>query len=311
MQLNLLDYITYLREHRTPSPETLERYNKTIKAIGIAEVDSDKLPELYKLLLTQLPDKGYAYVLSYLKILSAWLHKNGSNLTKEINYYTLMDEAKKLVGSRDSYSDQELNLLFASTHGAAHDELRKAMVLMLYSGLRIGACYPINYADFRKVEGYDLYHYPVVSKRVPYTAIISAKAWNYLLALKKVGQKWVVQHDDGFDTPFDALYRAELNRCIRRNNLYEIREGKSIFHSLRKSYSQKLLAAKGVDPRSYDYKALMGHIPHDTTATKYYITPDGKKLPLELIQRMADLYSKTELPNMTIGLTILKVGQKN
>jgi len=307
MQINLSEYVTYLRAHKSPSVKTLQRYEDTLKVININQVDSDKLPELYKSLLKILPDKGYSYVNTYLAIMSAWLHKNGlKHYDKEINYYTLQDEIKKLVGSRDSYSDEELNLLFASAHGRGHSELKKLMVLMLYSGLRVGGCYPLKYDDVSKVSNYDLYTYLVFSKGVRYYAIISGNAWRYLLANRKVGQKLIVQHDDSYTTSFDKLYRDELNRCILRNSLHSLRKDKSIFHSIRKSFSQKLLSVKGVDPRSYYYKALMGHVPHDTTATKYYVTPDGKKIPIELIENMADLYSKSVLPNLKLGLEIVK-----
>lgn len=296
------DYLQYLRLHKTPSPSpyTLRNYQTAIEAIGVEKVDTNQLPELYKRLLDLLPGKGYVNVKLFLAVTSAWLHKNGFNLTKEINYYTLHDEIKKLQGSREAYSDQDIDELFSAAK--RNSELTKLLVLMHYSGLRIGACYPIYYSDFLKVEGYDVWTYEVTSKGFRYNAMISNNALAKLNQLRlHPTQKLVVQYDAGYSASFDKLYRTQLSTAIRRNNLYHLREGKSIFHSLHKSYARKLLMS-GLDPTDYTFKTLMGHIPKNSTATKFYITPDGKKIPPELIKRCAEAYSKTPLMTMEYGL---------
>jgi integrase len=211
----------------------------------------------------------------------------------------LHDEIQKLKGTREAYTEEDLPWLF----GAAmrDNDLHKLLILILYSGLRIGACYPLYYKDLMKVEGYPVYTYEVFSKGVKYNAIISEKAVAALNRLAAPNQQLLVQHDDGFSAPFDKRYRDMLNAAMRRGNLFEMRVGKSIFHSLRKTYSQKLLASE-LNPTDYTYKVLMGHIPKNSTATKYYITPTGKKVPLELIKRCAEAYCKTDLVKMGIGL---------
>lgn len=300
VKLHVSDYLEYLRAHKQPSPVTLATYERAISSVGIVDVDTDALPDLYKELLVMLPDKGYVKIELYLAIISAWLRRNGERLPREINFYTLYDEIKKLKGSREAYTDEDIAWLFAAVR--RNQELHKLLILILYSGLRIGACYPVYYSDFQKVEGFEVWTYEVHSKGVSYNAVISSKALAKLNQLRMhPTQRLVIQYDAGYQTPFDQLYRVQLLGAIKRDNLYHLREGKSIFHSLRKSYAQKLLAS-GLEPMDYTYKTLMGHIPKGSTATKFYITPDGKKVPLELIKRCADAYSKTPLASMEVGL---------
>src|SRR2546426_12555814 len=100
-QLLVTDYLQYLKDHKAPSPITLRTYQTAIKAVGVEQVDTDTLPELYKRLLVLLPEKGYVNVQIFLAITSAWLRRNGYHLFKEINYYTLHDEIEKCKGSRE------------------------------------------------------------------------------------------------------------------------------------------------------------------------------------------------------------------
>jgi hypothetical protein len=79
-----------------------------------------------------------------------------------------------------------------------------------------------------------------------------------------------------------------------------------VFHSFRKTFAQKLLTNPELDAYSLTYKAMMGHIPRNTTAIKFYAMPDGGKVPLDLIKRMADAYSKSDLVKMTIGIEEVK-----
>jgi hypothetical protein len=147
-------------------------------------------------LLALLPEKGYVNVQVFLAITSAWLRRNGFHLFKEINYYTLHEEIEKCKGSREAYSDRDTAWLFAATR--RNEELHKLLILMLYSGPRVGACYPIYYSDFTKVEGYEVWTYEVTSKGTRYNAIISSKALAKLNQLKiHPSQKLVIQYDAG------------------------------------------------------------------------------------------------------------------
>lgn len=302
MQLHLPDYIDYIqRLKKGTSPKTIAHYKDTLKRIGIDDIDSDKLPALYKILRERLDKHGYVYTKCYLAIVSAWLHKNGQHLTKELTFYTLMDEIKNKVGTKEAYTDSDVAALFAVAEG--NSELQKLLILMMYSGLRVGAAYPIHYKDFAPVDGFSVYAYPVVSKGVRYHALISKRAYEALIRLRGVNQDLVVQHDDGYTSPFDSRYREMLNTCLKQlqEDGVRLRKGKSLFHSLRKTYSQKLLLA-GIEPTDYDFKALMGHIPKSTMATKYYITPGDSSPPPELLKRLAAAYSKTPLMTMGVGL---------
>lgn len=298
MKLLLNDYLVYLREHKHPSPVTLDTYEQALRSINVPEIDSEKLPELYQYLLSVLPERGYVKVELYLAIASAWLKRNGLHLFKEINFYTLYDEIQKLKGKREAYTEHDAISLFSAAYG--NNELIKLLILQLYSGLRIGACYPVRYTDFQKVEGHEVFSYPVTSKGVTYYAIIAPQAFATLNRLRLPNQELVVQHDDEFGSPFDKRYRDMLSRAIRSAGLFELRKGKSIFHSMRKLYSQKILSSE-LNPTDYIYKVLMGHIPKNSTATKFYIVA-GKKVPLDLIKRCATAYEKTELMKMTAGL---------
>jgi integrase len=264
------------------------------------EIETDQIISIYKRLLEMLPTKGYVRIELYLAILSAWAKRNGvEHLTKDLNYYTLHDEIVKAKGTREAYTDDDMSNLFAACRKNA--ELQKLLILMTYSGLRIGACYPVHYDDFSKVDGHNVFTYEVTSKGTTYNAIMAPRAFEALQRFRAPGQTLVVQHDNGYSAPFANRYRDMFNTALRRDNLYKLRQGKSIFHSIRKYYSQKLLGSE-LDPLSFDYKILMGHIPRNTMATKFYITTEGKKVPLDLLKRIAGAYEKTSLMKMEIGL---------
>jgi integrase len=302
MQLNLQEYVTYIRAHKKVTPKTIRAYEGTLRAIGIDKIDTDKLPELYSELLKVMPKKGYVHVKRYVAILSAWAHRNGiEHLPKDVSYYTLYDEIKKSVNSKAAYTDDDIDTLFTVVRANDKRELYKAMLLMYYSGLRIGACKGLKYSDFTKVDGYDLYHYEVHSKGRDYQAIIPAKVIDYCRKIQTGGES-LVFYDKHYFTEFTQLYREQLTKLLVSNRLKKLRDGKSIFQSFRKAYAQKLLSSSELDPLSYTYKALMGHLPKSTTATKFYITPDGKEVPLDLIKRMAKVYVTTDLYKNNVGI---------
>jgi hypothetical protein len=300
MELILTEYVPYIREHKQPSLATIDNYTRALVAIDMNTVDTDKIPDVYKRLLELLPTKGYGRVEQYVAVLRAWMRKNGHELPTELNYHKLMDTIAKMKGHREAYSDDQMKDLFASTR--KNVELQKLLILMTYSGLRIGACYPIHYDDLLEVpEHPEVMTYQVTSKGTTYHAIISKKAFGALNRFKQPGQTLVVQHDNDYSAPFANRYRDMFTTALRRDGLYDLRKDTSIFHSVRKYYSNKLLASE-LNPTDYDYKILMGHIPKNTMATKYYITASGKKVPLDLIKRISTSYEKTDLVKMELGL---------
>lgn len=300
MELNLSEYVPYICELKKPAQATIDNYTRALNAIDMNVVDTDKIPEIYKRLLELIPTKGYGRVEMYIAVLRAWVRKNGHELPTELNYHKLMDTIAKMKGHREAYSDDEMGDLFASCR--KNQELQKLLILMTYSGLRIGACYPLKYEDFMPVPDHsECLTYQVTSKGTTYHAIIAKNAYAALERFKAPGQSLVVQHDPGYSAPFANRYRDMFTTALRRDGLYDLRKDKSIFHSIRKFYSNKLLASD-LEPTDYDYKVLMGHIPHNTMATKYYITAEGKKVPLDLVKRIATAYEKTDLVKMELGL---------
>jgi integrase len=136
---------------------------------------------------------------------------------------------------------------------------------------------------------------------VGYNAIVSQKVMDYIRRTT-LGGDYVIYYDKDNSTSFDQLYRKKLLSAIQSKGLYSVREDTSIFHSFRKTFSEKLLTNHELEPEGFTYQLLMGHIPRTTTATKYYVHTDGTKEKIDVIKRCADAYSKSELVNMTIGL---------
>ncbi len=303
--LHLPEYVAYLRQHKPQTlPRTIADYDATLKAIAIDNVDlsPEGLSQLYVKLLGLLDTKGYVNVQRYLAILSAWSKKNGHKyLYKDLNYSKVYDGIQNRKGIRDAYSDNQIRAMMDAARQDGDDDLLNLMLLLFYSGLRISAAYPLQYSDVKEIPGCDLVTFRATSKGVTYSAVLSGKVWRDISKRHGHNKRLIVQHDDGFYTSFDKRYREKLSRLIQREGLYDIRLTTSIFHSFRKSFSQHLINS-GVEPTSFYFKALLGHMPRSTTATKYYVNPDGTKTPLDITKGLAEVYSKSDLSKLTIGL---------
>lgn len=307
MILRPIDYIPYIKQYKPDtSPITIKNYNETLSAIGIDAFDTENMTETWQTLLNEkLPNCGYVHVQRFIAIMSAWAKRNQTVLAKDINYSKLHDSIvlKTDAVNRVAYTDDELMLLFAGIKrdSTVYNGLYNLCLVLLYSGIRISAAEGIKWDNVRKVENYPVWTFKVDSKGTSYYAFISENVIQYIRKTS-LNCPTLVYHEAGSTTPFHQLYRQKLIRAFRSKALFEVREHTSVFHSFRKTFSQKLLTNPELDPKSYTYQIMMGHIPHDTTATKYYVTPTGQKEPLDLIRRCADAYSKSDLVKMTIGL---------
>ena len=307
-------YIDYIRQHKQPSPRTIETYERTLRAIGIAEVDTENMESVWQTLLEGMRNKdaegkskfGYVDVERFISILSAWAKKNDSKarLDKRLTYNKLRDTIRLIKSkiNRQAYSDDELETIFKHVRREtfAYNGLYHLCLLLLYSGMRVGGAYNIKWEDVSKIDGYpQVVTFPAVSKGQQYWAICRRDVIDYIKANSR-SSPTIIYYDELNTTRFDVLYRKQMLRALSKAWIET--DNHSVFHSFRKTFAQKLLTNPDIEPKSISYQYLMGHVPKDTTAIKFYVLPNSIKIPYDLVRRCAHVYSNSELMRMSIGL---------
>jgi integrase len=165
--------------------------------------------------------------------------------------------------------------------------------------MRVSGARDIRWESISKIDGYpDVLTFPVKSKGQEYWAICRKDVIDHIRDNAK-GSHTIIFHDPLSTTRFDILYRKQMLRALEK--AWIMTDGHSVFHSFRKTFSQKLLSNPEVEPKHISYQYLMGHVP-DTTAIKFYVLPNGVKMPYDLVRRCAHVYSNSDLMKMTIGL---------
>lgn len=304
------------------SPQTIRAYNRALERIGISQVDTDKLPEIYKALEQKLKDSvSYVYVKHFLAILFAYYKDHFDEPPfKGIAYKDLSREIKLRTREKEEYSDEDIKKLFTAARRISDGRNTwRAAVLCFYAGLRISGCQSIRWDSVKPVDDTDCVTFRVRSKGKEYNGILSKEVWNIIDRLSEKEHRHnqssyiVNSYADKRKSQFDKLYRSRLMRSIasecpeiifqveEREDGAQIVHKKSPYHSLRKSYAHKLNAA-GVSDQ--DLRYLMNHTPVGVTFSHYIYTQEGKQ-PIDLVKRMVLAYQRCEEfmhPTLIYGL---------
>jgi integrase len=321
MILDLTGYITGVAQDGA-TEKTIAAYNRALERVGIKEVDTDKLPELYKQLLEKLKaGLSYVYVKHFLAIVFAYYRDHFDEPPfRGITYKELYRELKRREKGREAYDDSEIKKLFTAANKIDDGKNAwRAVALCLYSGLRIGGCQNIAWDSVTPVAGTDCVTFRVKSKGKEYGGILSKAVFDILQRYRdpthkqNAGPHIVNYYPDKRKTPFDKLYRARLMRAVSTycpeiisriettGDGKEVEHRKSPYHSLRKVFAKKLNAA-GVPDQ--DLRYLMNHTPVGVTFSHYIFTEKGKQ-PVDLVKRMALAYQKVDEfmnPTLIYGL---------
>lgn len=314
MELQLNDYVQYVLTNKHLSPRTVQLYKDVLAHIDIPKVETDNMESVWSQLLEGLKKKdaksksryNYTDVKIFMAVISAWLKKNDRNakIDKRINYNRLLDAIKNLENAvnRQAYKDEELEQIFVTLRKGkeTYNGLYNLCLLLLYTGMRIGAAHNIAWSSVRKIDGFpDILTFSAISKGVQYYPICRRDVLDFIKA-NSFGSDTIIYYDRLNTTTFDAIYRKQMLSAL--NRAWIETDGHSVFHSFRKSFAQKLLSNPDLEPKHIAFKYLMGHVPKDTTAVKFYILPNGEKAPLDLIKRCANVYQNSKLMKMKIGL---------
>jgi integrase len=314
LELKPADYIDYIKRYKQPSPRTLIDYADCLKNVGIDNFNSDNVEvEVYKPLLERLEARsiGYVDVARFLTIISSWYRKNtGKSFEKALYYSKLHDLIESRKGIRVPYSDPEI-IKVMDAAGAVGDDYNtlRLVYMIFYSGLRISSAQGVTWRSVTVVPSNpDIVTYRVRSKGVEYNAFMPTKLFSHLRntvfgTLDEDSP--IVAYDTTIKTPFMIGYAAKLKEALQRKNpnddYINLRKGKSLFHSLRKAFAQKLANA-GLTKDSL--QLLMSHNPPDIAYTKY-IMPDRHNQPTSLVEKMAADYARVR-PLMNLDLMYQK-----
>ncbi|WP_158385271.1 tyrosine-type recombinase/integrase [Candidatus Nitrososphaera evergladensis] len=316
MILSLTEYIADVQKDGA-SAHTIEAYKRALERTGVNQVDTERLPELYKVLLTKLEaGVSYVYIKHVMAMLFAYfkIHTDESPF-KGKSYHDLYKAIQRLEKPREEYADDEIKKLFRAA--AKINDGRntwRAAALCYYSGLRISGCKGIRWDSVKPVDGTNCVTFRVWSKNKEYSGILSNEVFEAIKRFTDPSNKnnqtpYIVNDHSSKSSPFDKLYRTRLTRALSTecpeiiSKVEELEDGKKIlhrkspFHSLRKSFAHKLESA-GIDVQ--DLRYLMNHTPVGVTFSHYIFTEKGKQ-PIDLVKRMALAYQKCE-PLMTPDL---------
>lgn len=322
-------YIDFAKQHKNASDDTITSYNNSIKACGMYEFDTENVNAVWKALLVKLKaGVSYGAIRIVMILTQAALRLEGRNVVKDYDFNILEAELAKCGTVPKGYTidiaRQILKIMECESL-----ELFRIIILQIYAGLRISACYPLPYDIFVKVEPYDIYCFPVTSKGKRYIAAISGYALRLIQQTNYEKKPLVVELDPNCKSPFDILYRKKFVYILKKHAMTDLLKERSPFHSFRKLFAQLLAESKleqkelgglmghsteGLDlpagTTAVDFaaaiealkrkvqeekKLLMGHSP-DSVAYKHYIDSNDPGL----YQKVAAAYSKTKLMELKI-----------
>lgn len=302
MQVSIHDYISRAKARPGISPRTVEAYETAARkcALDTYVIDSANTEPLWMHLMDKLQSGvSYFYVRTAIVLVRATMNIYDEPYKKGIRYRDLLTEINKRVKVPQAYNDDQVHWLLRNTTTVIRDfekygdggHLWRALMLMAYSGLRIGGCQKLTYDQFQHHPEFRCYTFIVNSKGKEYPAAIAEHAFNQI----KQGD---LRYQPGCTielvrspekVSFGMYYREKLTRILRDKANMDIKNEKSLFHSIRKWHSDKLLES----PLNDEARGLLlGHRP-DSLAFKHYTTEKG----ISMHKRIAELYSKTIFPN--------------
>jgi len=302
--IQLSTHLDDLRMEGNATDITIGNYMNNIRTVGIYEIDPMNMELVWQQLLSKF-DAGVSYgaIAGFLKVVRKALRLHGHSFVKNHDYNVLLMKLRKCGSKPSAYTTDQLKQILQATEIAANSKvnskrkpdysLYKICILCIYAGLRISSIEGLKITSFQKVEGYDAYTFPVFSKGVPYTAIISRNAYKRLDDPFADPAEPIARFDADSKSTFDKIYRSKMIYLLNRYGIAPTMAKNKPFHSMRKYFAEQLAGTPGL--HSEDIALLMGHRPPRTTAYRHYI--DEQKLPTT---KLAEIYCKTPLYHLVL-----------
>lgn len=299
--LTVKEHIKYLRDKRGVKENTLYNYVYAAKNLGITEIDTGKLPDLWLRLTEMLPQRNpvtnqlsntkYGYLYKFRILVESMLRLH--NVQKEsYEYNAFVEQLDKLKHVPIAYTEEQIRLLFKEAKFAGRNfGLFRLLLFMTYTGCRVTSCANVQFSKFKTVDDVpDVYAVPVVGKGHAYDAIIAKHVVEEM-------QRWNPSNSDFISNWSGEVHKssfADYNRSLLGHVIVskgiqdKITVETTIFHSIRKFYANKLAED---EVESDNISLLLGQIPN-SLAWKAYITSQGKNMAKVTI-RAAKSYART------------------
>lgn len=294
--VKLADYVDRQEQRKKISAATAVNYRRAIAYTGIDQVDSDNLVPTWNDLSAKLKaGVSYFHIHYMTALIQARLRMDYIDWKRSREYDDLIDDIKEAANAHKP-EGYDLNSVRVILNILPDDALKKAVVLMAYGGLRIGACKDLKYAAFKLIEPEGVYVFDVKSKGKVYTAAISKIAYKYLtwefgdLQIDRYRHRNVVEFDDSGSVPFNDLLRMQFKRYLINHGKADLKKNRVSFHSFRKFFSDTL-RTDGLLEEEIGY--LLGHSPR-SLAWKHYTD----KSVVE--KRVAAIYAKTSFNKLDL-----------
>jgi integrase len=301
--VSLTDYLTYLRDTKHRSAQTLDLYSRSAQACGLDVINQEDVPTIWTQLRKQFDSNqvGRIYIEKCKTLIRGAMKRKAWKFEPTEDYQYLLEQFNTSENDVLEYTDEEVRLLLAVTY--SDTDLFNSCVLQVVSGLRVGAIEGLKWTDFHQVpDAPDVMIYKVLSKGRFYTPAISTRVFKFLQARNGLNNPYLVWFDEGFKGTFSRRMYAKLRYVVRIK--YQLDEqldlgNKSLQHSMRHYFATQ--ASSVLDEQ--DLAVLTGHKAYQGTLSKY-VNKRIKKvgaLPLpEYQKKIAELYKKTPLFNFPI-----------
>lgn len=297
-------YYEYINADRVIPAGTFAMYDYAIKTIGIKDIDTDKIDQVWIILADKL-NSGIApsAVRTMITIIRASMSMHGLTFTKTRDYNMLLKNLRKHSQKVLAYTDDDIRKILraAELYGSNQkDRLNtfKLCILLAYSGIRVESAFQLDIDQFQR-ENNGVYTFIVNSKgkrdkdgnRPQYTAAISEYAYGLLKTADVMNECGdLIEYKPKWNAPFPAIYRRKLaTALIGQGALIDKMNQKSIFHSFRHWFANKLAESA---LHKEDVSLLLGHRP-DSLAYKVYADST-------LREKVAQLYAQTSLNQLRL-----------
>lgn len=297
-------YYEYMNTDRVIPDGTFRMYNYAIKTVGIKEIDSDKINDVWPMLADKL-NSGVApsAIRTMVTIIRAAMKMHDLSFTHTRDYNVLLKRLRKCSQKVIAYTDEDIAKILTAVQAygsTKNDRLNtfKLCLLLAYSGIRVESAYQLDINTFHQ-EHNGVWTFTVISKgrrdaegnRRTYTAAISDYAYQILRTADTLNHGgFLIEYQRTWHAPFDAIYRRKLAYAlVSQGVLIDKMNQKSIFHSFRHWFTNKLTESV---LHKEDVALLLGHRP-DSLAYKVYADST-------LRGKIADLYAQTALNSLQL-----------
>ena len=152
--LDLRKYTSYLRDVAGASPNTLDLFERTLRACELSTVDLSHVSATWKYLLERFETKAtaWAFVLTAVKIVKAAIKlETGVRVVQDYSYNELVGKLHKYrrdnPNSRVEYTNDDIQLIAHLAWENSRPTLFPAVVLMTLSGLRVDGCGDVKFSE--------------------------------------------------------------------------------------------------------------------------------------------------------------------